>query len=119
MCADDFYRNKKLYDSAQQANKERYNSNSKKRLTGIISKKFQTTMIGALAAFEKHFGDLWGHEQEHELNDEQLENLEDWQRVREEILENGNTNLRSVLDELNQHTIKWDRYQTTIIVQKN
>ena len=30
----------------------------------ILTKRFQTTMIGALFEFEKTFGYLWGHEKE-------------------------------------------------------
>ena len=30
----------------------------------ILTKRFQTTMIGALYEFEKTFGYLWGHEKD-------------------------------------------------------
>ena len=38
-----------------------YEENSKKRLLNNIKKKFDTTIIGSLAAFEEEFGYLWGH----------------------------------------------------------
>ena len=37
---------------------------SKNRLYQISKKKIQTTMIGALASIEKHFGFLWGQDEE-------------------------------------------------------
>ena len=40
---------------------EQYKENSKKRLLNNIKKKFDTTIIGSLAAFEEEFGYLWGH----------------------------------------------------------
>ena len=35
---------------------EQYKENSKKRLLNNIKKKFDTTIIGSLAAFEEEFG---------------------------------------------------------------
>ena len=48
--------NKRRHESG-----EKYKDSSKRRLTNIIKKKFNTTIIGSLAAFEDQFGELWGH----------------------------------------------------------
>ena len=37
-----------------------YKDNSKRRLLNILKKKFDTTIIGSLAAFEERFGELCG-----------------------------------------------------------
>jgi hypothetical protein len=83
---------------------EQYKENSKKRLLNNIKKKFDTTIIGSLAAFEEEFGYLWGHGKHYsELTD---------QEVRSKILDNGNFNLRSAQSEISQYTLSWNRYVT-------
>jgi hypothetical protein len=100
---DDHYRFKKLREQAKKENDEKYRFNSKKRLLSNVSRKFQTTMIGSLAAFEKRFGHLW-------------ENDPGWRRVWEEtrtdVLDLGNKSLRAAEQEISEYTITWDRYQT-------
>ena len=70
----------------------------------ILTKRFQTTMIGALFEFEKAFGYLWGHEKEdHELTDNELDFLDRWDAVRNQILNNGNNQLRKALVDLSKN----------------
>jgi len=76
-------------------------------------------MIGALAAFEDMFGDLWGLDNDSPPTNEQMENLEKWRKVRATILDKGNSNLRACLDEISQYSIKWDRYKIDFIVNKD
>lgn len=68
----------------------------------ILTKRFQTTMIGALFEFEKHFGHIWGlHKNDDELltqREEQYRNL--WEDVRNQILNNGNNQLRKCIADL-------------------
>ena len=109
---------KKSRDIAKQHNREKFESNSKKRLMINIEKKFKTTMIGALSQFEKEFGELWGFNS-HDITPEQEEWQEKWQIVRTEILNNGNNQLRACLDEIAQYTMTWDRYKTQFIVRKD
>jgi hypothetical protein len=67
-------------------------------LMDSISRRFKTTMIGALAKFEESFGYLW---QEDSKNADEYFEL--WQETRNNILNNGNNQLRSALDELNEY----------------
>lgn len=60
-----------------------------------LHKKFQTTMIGALARFEEGFGYLW--EDEHPER-ERFENL--WDDIRNSILNNGNKQARSAINDI-------------------
>lgn len=65
----------------------------------LLTKRFQTTMIGALFEFEKHFGHLWG---QNKYDDELLTDQEEhyriiWEDVRNQILNNGNHQLRKCL----------------------
>lgn len=110
----------KQHDAVKKLNAKRYSENSKRRLIANISKKFQTTMIGALAHFEDLFGELWGFGKESDdLTLEELEWETKWQQARTDILNNGNNQLRAYLDEIAQYTIKWDRYQTKFIIKRD
>jgi len=68
----------------------------------LISKRFQTTMIGALYQFEKNFGYLWGIDidNDDDLTDNQLDMREIWDYTRNSILNNGNNQLRKVIHDL-------------------
>jgi hypothetical protein len=67
-------------------------------LIDSLSRRFQTTMIGALAQFEESFGYLWEDKTENSKAYFKL-----WQQVRNNILNNGNHQLRSALDELEEY----------------
>lgn len=70
----------------------------------ILTKRFQTTMIGALFEFEKTFGYLWGnHKTEDEELTEKEENFLDlWEETRNRVLNNGNNQLRKSLAEISR-----------------
>lgn len=73
----------------------------------ILTKRFQTTMIGALFEFEKAFGYLWGQEKdENQLTDRELDFLDRWDAVRNQILNNGNNQLRKAIADLG-HSVKY------------
>ena len=90
-----------------------YHDISKKRLVNNLKKKFETTTIGSLAAFEEAFGFLWGHGLKFsELNEEEQEWRETWNEVRTKILDLGNSNSRGAQSEVSQYTMSWNRYVT-------
>ena len=92
---------------------EQYKENSKCRLSNILKKKFDTTIIGALAAFEERFGDLWGHGLPiAELDEDQRYWRDLWMETRSKVLDNGNANLRAAQNEISQYTMSWNRYVT-------
>jgi hypothetical protein len=69
----------------------------------ILTKRFQTTMIGALFEFEKMFGYLWGQDKhEDELTNKELDFLDRWDSVRNQILNNGNSQLRKAIADLDK-----------------
>lgn len=91
--------------------KEKYKESSKNRLEQIIVKKMKTTFIGALSQMEEHFGQLWGHGlPAHVCTEEQLKVREAWLRLRNNVLNNGNHQLRTLSMELQQYDIVWNRY---------
>lgn len=68
------------------------------QLLASIQKKFQTTMIGAIAKFEKSFGYLWLQDNS---NREKFEDI--WEYTRNEILNNGNKQSRAAINELTDY----------------
>jgi len=74
----------------------------------LVSKRFQTTMIGALYEFEKAFGYLWGQEKNPDFLTENEENFRfKWENVRNQILNNGNSQMRKCLSDLEK---SYNRY---------
>jgi len=108
---------KKISELAKKISKEKFQSNSRNRLMDAIKKKFNTTMIGALAAFEEEFGELWGDGLDiDDLTPNQLEERERWERVRSKVLDNGNDQSRSSMEEISHYTVSFNRYITKFIV---
>jgi hypothetical protein len=69
----------------------------------LLTKRFQTTMIGALFEFEKVFGYLWGQNKNPDFLTESEEDFRDrWDDVRNQILNNGNNQLRKCLSDLDR-----------------
>lgn len=69
----------------------------------ILTKRFQTTMIGSLAAFELTFGYLWGQDKEEEdLTPEEIRMFDLWDTARNNVLNNGNNQLRKSIVEMDK-----------------
>jgi succinate dehydrogenase/fumarate reductase flavoprotein subunit len=111
---------KTLSTRMKQIREENYLEQSRKRLDKIVSTKMKTSFIGALSAFEKEFGFLWGVGKEYdELTEEEKDMEEIWERVRTSVLNNGNAQLRATQNEIANNVIKWNRYRIDFIVQEN
>ena len=95
---------------------DKYKTDSKERLSKILKKKVETTMIGALSSIEEHFSFLWSQGGENTPEGKVMYDL--FQKVRSEILDKGNTQARNVDAELSQYEIKWLRYNMEIPVNK-
>ena len=83
-----------------------------KGLNDILTKRFQTTMIGALSEFEKAFGYLRGHHkpEDEDLTDKEEKFLDIWEETRNRILNNGNNQLRKAVSEIkkNEGNLKYN-----------
>lgn len=102
--------------------KQRYSKNKsladKTRIKEDVRKKLMTTMIGALDAFEKQFGELWGWEKQYEdLTDTELEFNNKWEQARSDILDNGHSQISAILNELDSYNIEWNGYQTNFTIK--
>ena len=87
----------------------------------IITKRIQTTMIGALHEFEKTFGYLWGcqKEEDEELTDKEYKFLDIWEETRNNILNNGNNQLRKCISELEKSHGKNIKYNYNFKRKRN
>ena len=94
---------------------------SKNRLYQISKKKIQTTMIGALASVEKHFGFLWGQDEENgeeeNLTPEQKQLKMIYVEARSEILDKGNTQIRNLEFEFAAYDIVWKKNTVNLPVK--
>ena len=117
---DEFLEFKSQNDQNKLRKEKAYKDNSKRRLLNNIKKKFDTTIIGSLAAFEEKFGELWGHGlPAGELDEDQIYWREVWADARSRILDNGNANLRAAQNEIAQYTLSWNRYVTQFNLDRN
>lgn len=108
---------KAITNQIKNAREEKFLEESRKRLDKIVTTKMKTSFIGALAAFEEEFGFLWGQGvEECYLTEEQMNMRELWEKTRTVVLNNGNTQLRAVKNEISNHVIKWNRYRTEFII---
>ena len=98
----------------KEARKERYKTDSRDRLSKVLKKKIQTTMIGALSSIEQHLGFLW--ESDGALTEDQKAMKSIYEQIRSEILDKGNNQARNIDAELSQYEIEWLRYNINIPV---
>jgi hypothetical protein len=110
---DSLIRQKTEYKSVRE---DKFKNDSKERLSKILRKKVETTMIGAISSVEDHFSFLWTNDNE-TLTPEQQIMFDTFQKVRSEILDKGNTQARNVDAELNQYDVKWLRYSVSIPIK--
>lgn len=97
----------------KQTRDTKYLCDSKDRLSKILKKKIQTTMIGSLSTIEEHLGFLWdGDSKEH------AEMRKIYEKIRSEILDKGNNQSRNIDAELSQYEVKWLKYQLQLPVVK-
>lgn len=110
---------KKLHKEGKRLVDEKQRLYYKKVLSGVIQKKFKTTMIGALASFEESFGHLWGHGKHiDQLVEEEVAWRTYWEKTRNDILNKGHTQLRAALEELNEYDIDRKKYITQLVVKQ-
>lgn len=105
---------KKALDKIKEARRQKYLEACRKRLSMIAETKVKTAFIGALDAFEKEFGDLWGRNNTRKTDEEQ-EWYNKWQNVRTNILNNGNNQSRALLNEIANNIIEWNRYTAVFV----
>jgi transcription termination factor Rho len=79
---------------------------SKDNLEKLIVKRMQTIMIGALASVEQHFGFLWGKDDVTKQKTEEEREIESiFQKIRAEILDKSNNQIRSIKEDLQLYDV--------------
>ena len=106
----------KLKSLIREQGKQDYDSRSKDRLKKIVATKIKTTMIGALDYIEKNFGQLW--DTDDPLTEEQQYLKDLFLQTRQEILDNGNDQIRNLDTELEQYEVTWKRYTINMPVKQ-
>lgn len=74
-------------------------------LKKTVETSLRTVFIGGLARCEKYFGRVWGHGQESK-NENQAKWGEVWQKMREDILDFSNKELRKLLKKLENYRLE-------------
>lgn len=95
---------------------KKYKADSKERLSKILKKKIQTTMIGALSSIEENLNFLW-NEDNPKITKAEITQI--YNKIRSEILDKGNNQARNVDAELAQYEVEWLRYSVKIPVTQN
>jgi hypothetical protein len=114
----EFLNNQKEVSNYRKVREERYKLDSRDRLSKIIRKKIETTMIGAISSVEEHLGFLWGYdENQNDLTEDQKRLKELFQLVRSEILDKGNTQSRNADAELAQYDVEWKKFTMVLPVR--
>lgn len=99
---------------------ERYEKQAKKSLLTYTEKQVETLMIGALAAFETHFGFIWGHGKEYNmLTPAEKDMREKWQITRTRILDLGNSRISNIREEFEYFLIENVNFTYTFNLKKD
>lgn len=81
---------------------------SRDRLQTIYERRLRTLFIGNIALIEKYFGHLWGHNKpKSERTEQEARWNNHWQKLRSEILDKGNDQVRDVEVELDNYDINY------------
>lgn len=101
------------------ASRQRRLDESRRSLIRVLRKKLTTSFIGAIVQFEKSFGHLWGIGRDASAcTENQLKWRSVWDACRNEVLNNGNHQVRAVESEVEQYDILWNRHQITLPVRQ-
>lgn len=114
---DDFKKIQQTASNYKITRDQKFKEDSRDRLSKILKKKIQTTMIGALSSIEENFSFLWNNDDVSENDKIIMENL--YQKVRSEILDKGNNQARNIDAELSQYDVQWLRYSVKIPMVKS
>lgn len=108
---------KQMMENRNEGGSQRYNKFSKEKLAEILKTKLTTTFIGDISIIEEIIGYLWGAGlPESKLTENQRKWKKAWGTIRKRILDNGNDQIRAVMNELEQYEVKWNRYKTKMDV---
>lgn len=90
---------------SREKDEDEYSLLAKERLREIFSKRIETTMIGALSTIENYFGFFWSDDTPKDNEMYQL-----YKKVRKEILDRGNDQIKMIDRDLQDYHINYNKY---------
>jgi len=93
---------------------EEYKKTSREKLKKIACSKIRTTMIGALDIIEKALS-----LDEDDGSEAYAATRRLYEKIRQDILDKGNTQIRNLESEFEQYEVKWLRYTLNLRVKEN
>ena len=90
--------------------KDRRKEYHKDKVQNEITSKMKTMMIGALSSIEEHFGELWALGKNRPLTDTEQRFYDAFMLLRKEILDRGNTQIKSAKMLLDPYDIDYVGY---------
>lgn len=109
----------KFHKQLKADSKDNYKFQSRRRLRNTIETKINTVMIGALDAIEKAFGEEWGQNVPYQnKTPRQIKMLEIKDKLRTEILNNGNNQKRAAIAAIEEYDVEWKRHYLELNVQE-
>lgn len=103
----------KLKKNIENDSINKYKEECKDSLKKSVSKKILTATIGSLDAIEKTLGELWNHGGKPE-NKDQEELFELYTKLRKQILDLGNIQIKKLDEELNNYDVELKRYSYSV-----
>jgi hypothetical protein len=81
------------------------------QLSHSVETKIRTTFIGSIAAFQEAMGFLWGDGKPlRDLTPQELEYRRLWLEVRDNVLNNGNKQLRAAKKEISEYNVEQKKF---------
>lgn len=85
----------------------KHGEESHKKLVQSLSTFLKTAFIGALDHFERGFGKIWGFKKNGENTEGEKKWKAIWEEVRNQILTNGNNQIRAMIKKLKEYKVRW------------
>ena len=106
-----YWKLRKHKENNDNNSKKRHLDLSKNNLNINMKKKMKTIMIGAIAKFEKFFGNQWGFgKDDSECGQKEDEIFDIWEKCRQEILDLGNKQIRDTEAEIERYNVNLKGY---------
>lgn len=98
----------RFHEEAAERQRTKHKQGDRDRLADNFRKKLLTSGVGALATFEEFFGYLWGQGKSlTELTENERDFLALYQKVRDNVFDNVNSQIRGSQAEIALHSVEY------------
>jgi hypothetical protein len=98
--------------------KDGFESESKTMFLDKVETCMKTIMVGCLTAVENHFGEFWCHGERVDLTEEQIILKSIYDKLRKEMFDIGNQQIKNVKRESEDYKILRSKYSVNLPVIK-